>query len=300
MLPQYIKKETNIHKLPLRVKFSFLLANFIVLMLYENPLILVAIFFCVILVVVKSKTLKEWTSLLKFVIIMIFFVIIFNLLILHKGETVLLSGPNILFFGRMNITLETLFYSLSMSLSLLVIIRLFSIVTFTTHPDYLLESLSLILPKSMLALSLSLNLYPAFVRKAKDFTRSLELRGLDFDEGNITHRLKKKGKIITPLISSTLESVFESAESLEARGFGLKRRKLEMSRLNFSQRFSILLSFLLVVIAIFGIVFKVWNFEFFPIISGVFPESFYGWVWFFLLFLFNLPILLVKASIHRL
>jgi energy-coupling factor transport system permease protein len=177
---------------------------------------------------IVSKIFIEWSRVMKLIVFFIPFVILFNLLVNANGETVLWQMPfRIPIFGILNITLEELAFSLTMSIRIAAILGAFAVLNLTTDPDDLLNAVTkLRLPyRSVVVTSLSTKFVPVLFSDLKNIQDAQRSRGVDFSNGKLLDRIKKYGAIFFPLLSKSLDRSVQIAEAMETRGFGRYERR---------------------------------------------------------------------------
>ena len=220
----YKKKDNliyNFHYLTMLIYISMML---FLSLLFSHPLILLALFVSVVMVVISADIIKEWWEYLKFSIGFILLIVLINCIFVRLGTTVLFTGPYLPGLGKIRITLESLCYGMGMSIRLLLIISVFCLLNHVVNPDKVAKLLSRWGSKTTLALCLALRLFPIM---REDFARITEVqqsRGVDFQKAKGVKKIKKYISVMGIMLLSSLERAFQQAESMQARGYGLKGR----------------------------------------------------------------------------
>lgn len=140
-----------------------------------------------------------------------------NTLFTHNGATVL-------FYLRGNgVTLEALIYGLSAAVMLVSVIIWF--VSFNTimSADKLIFIFGKAAPVLGLTLSMIFRYIPLLKNRFQEIKMGQACLGRGEEKGFMA-RMRKLGKEASILVSWSLESSIESADSMEARGYGLKGR----------------------------------------------------------------------------
>ncbi len=140
-----------------------------------------------------------------------------NTLFTHNGATVL-------FYLRGNgVTLEALIYGLSAAVMLVSVIIWF--VSFNTimSADKLIFIFGKAAPVLGLTLSMIFRYIPLLKNRFQEIKMGQACLGRGEEKGFMA-RMRKFGKEASILVSWSLESSIESADSMEARGYGLKGR----------------------------------------------------------------------------
>ncbi len=143
---------------------------------------------------------------------------LFNVLSVHNGVTVLF------YVNGNRITREALLSGLSSGLLLGAVViwfRCFSVIITAEKLIYLFGR-----PAPMLALTLSMILryIPLLLDRFRQIDAAQRCMGRSIRRGGLIKRFRQFGKELSILISWSLEASIESADSMEARGYGLRRR----------------------------------------------------------------------------
>ena len=195
-------------------------------LLYENPLYLLALLFFLALLIKGVDGMEAWEGFLKTGVFLMFIVMLINPLVIRSGATVIWHGPEAPYLGKLDITMEALYYGAASSIRLLVIISIFCLYNLMISPDKVLNLFSRVAGKSVLMISLSTRMFPVMVRDLKRIKEVQQFRGVDFDEGNLWERVKKYSCLYNVLLLSSMEGSMEIAESMQARAFGSGKRSV--------------------------------------------------------------------------
>lgn len=199
------------------VSFSYFIVVIGTSMLYMNPVFQVisligALSYLIILD--RYKTLK----LIKFIFVMVLVIAIINMIFVNRGSTVL-------FYLRNNpVTLESLFYGFVSGLMLGSVMVWFSCYNEIMTSDKFLYIFGKITPTIALIVSMTLRLIPKLIEQTKIIANSQKTLGLDYNEGNISLKIKSCMRILSILVTWALEDAVQTADSMKARGYGIKKR----------------------------------------------------------------------------
>lgn len=186
-----------------------------IIMFSMNPLLLCIALVTSVLCAVIGGTANKKAHLFSFAVFLVAAVL--NPLFVHKGETPLF------FLNDRPITLEATVYGLcaaGMLTAALYRLRDLSKVMTSDRVLYLFGRFS---PKLALLLSMALRytaLFRVRWRKICDSQRALGL----FDDGNLIDAVRGRARVLSILITWTLENGIVTAESMESRGYGCGRR----------------------------------------------------------------------------
>ena len=194
---------------------AYYLCVLIVTMFSMNPLLLTIALLTSVLSAVAQGTANRRAHLFSLAVFLI--AAAMNPIIVHKGLTVLF------YLNDHPFTLEAVLYGLSagaMITAALYRLRDLSRVMTSDKVLYLFGRFS---PKLALLLSMSLRyvaLLKARWRRIQDTQRALGL----YDDGNLIDALRGRARVLSVLITWTLENGIVTAESMESRGYGTSRR----------------------------------------------------------------------------
>jgi len=170
----------------------------------------------------RSTMASSWGLFLKAGLILASFSILFNLLTVHYGETVILTlprltlrvGPVALLDLGGKTTMESLVYGLTSGLSLVAILLIFA--TFNVLVDHhrLLRFAPSFLYQTGMIASIAIAFVPQMVHSLQDIREAQAIRGHRF------RGIRDLLPLFVPLLTTGLERAIQLAESMEARGFG--------------------------------------------------------------------------------
>lgn len=200
---------------PIAIFVHFML-TIIIAMFIQNPIILLLALFGSILYYavtfrkISAKTLIFW-------ILLFLLISLINPIFSHKGETVLL------FINGKAITLEALFYGINngiMILSVMIWFLVFSEIMTSDKVMYIFGKFS---PRLALLISMSLRYIPLYRQRASIINNAQKTMSL-YKESNIVDNVKGGMRVTSSLITWSLETSVDTADSFAARGGELKHR----------------------------------------------------------------------------
>ena len=153
---------------------------------------------------------------LRFVVPMFLLVAVANPLINHRGVTLL--GM----FLNQWITLEAIAYGITAGLSLAALILWFSCYSEVMTSEKFLYLFGKIAPASALLISMALQLVPKLNRQLTEIKESQDM--LRPARKKLSSKLGTALRHTSTLVGWSLEGAVEQADSMKARGYGLKRR----------------------------------------------------------------------------
>jgi energy-coupling factor transport system permease protein len=193
-----------------------------------------------------------------------------------------------------SVTLESVVFSVAMSFRLLAVVSAFAVLTLTVNPDDMLQMFLLLrFPyRTVLTTSIASRFVPCLLTDVDLIQNSLRTRGYRLDEGGFLGRIKKRAVLIPPLLSNSLERSIQSAEAMEARGFGSKGKKtfyksIPTTRVDYffiSLPLSLFLMFMTMWVLGIG------TYDYYPVLSPVAATFPYVGVAVFIVFLTTAPV----------
>ncbi|MBQ6811348.1 MAG: energy-coupling factor transporter transmembrane protein EcfT [Firmicutes bacterium] len=169
---------------------------------------------------------------------------LFNPLFNHEGATILWYFPS----GN-PLTLESIYYGLASATMIAAVILWFACYNAIMTSDKFIYIFGRLIPSISLVFSMVLRMVPKFKNQAKVIINGQKCIGRDPMNGNFKQRLQNGVRIISILTTWALENGIETADSMRARGYGLKGRT-SFSTYRFDNRDKILAAALLLMLVI--------------------------------------------------
>lgn len=201
---------------PLLIFIYFVIVIFVT-MFTTHPILLLISFISSLAFTLSIIGFKNLLKSLLYSIPMLIMMAITNPLFVHKGET-------ILFFMNDNpITLEAIIYGLTISVMIVSVFYWFKCFNEIMTTDKHIYLFGKVTPKLGLMISMVLSFVPKFV---KQFKRIDEVqRGLGiYATDSYFDKIKCKLRVISILITWSLENSIDTSDSMRSRGYGLKQR----------------------------------------------------------------------------
>jgi|GEM_PF-2882933 len=212
----YSYRDTRFHNLNPLLKFSVCAVLAIAAMVLEDPPVLAALFVISAAIAAESRIITGWSYYMKVAVWIAVFLILLNLVLSQSGNTVLFEAKlNLPIFESIRITLEALFFGLTISLRLATVISAFALLSLTVSPQEMMRVMTKMkLPaKSVFVTSLSTRFVPSLMDDVETLTQVQKTRGAKLKG------IRGKGTVIIPLLSNSLERSVSVAEAMESRGF---------------------------------------------------------------------------------
>lgn len=206
-------------KLHPTVNFIFFVFVLVLSMFVMNPVCLALSLVCAFVNAVYLNGIKTVKLCLKFILPMVLLVIIINPVFNHQGVTILTYFP----WGN-PLTLESIVYGTVSAALLSSVILWFSVFNRVITSDKLVYLFGRIIPSLSLVLSMALRFVPKFSAQFKNVRNAQRCIGRNVSDGSIANRIKNGIRIISIMLSWSMENAIETADSMKSRGFGLKGR----------------------------------------------------------------------------
>lgn len=199
------------------VLFSFFVATIGLSMIFMHPVYLtITIFSAISLNIALRRQLffKDW----KLYVPLFFLMAIINPMISHNGQLVLL------YVNGNAITVEAILYGIAIATMIVAIMLWFSCYNVMMTSDKFIYLFGKVSPSLSLTLSISLRLVPRFRHQLTQIVQAQKVIGMDFTTGSLWHRIKCTVQILSILITWALDNAIDTADSMKARGYGVKKR----------------------------------------------------------------------------
>ena len=210
-----------------------------ILMFSNSPLFLIsaiAMGMCYDMLLKGRRSLRNNLFIILF---MSFLTVLINALFTHNGSTVLF------YLGNNRVTLEAACYGLAMALMLSGVVIWFSSFNVVMTSEKLIYILGRFAPVLGLTLSMIFRFVP-LLRTRFELIREGQKALYTGDEKGFIGKIRQFGKEVSILVSWSLESSIESADSMAARGYGLKgRTSYNLFKIRAADIMTLLLSMLL-------------------------------------------------------
>ena len=195
--------------------FVYFVTVILMILLCLNPIMTLiacigAIFF---LMKTEGAKLGSW---IKMIFPMVILIALANPIFNHKGVTRLF-----VFLGQW-ITLESVCYGITSGLSLAALILWFACYQQIMTSDKFLYLFGKVAPATALLISMSLNLVPKLKNQLRQIQDCQEM--LQPNTTTVLGKLKKSLRHVSTLMGWSLENTVEQADSMKARGYGIRKR----------------------------------------------------------------------------
>jgi energy-coupling factor transport system permease protein len=226
-------------------------------MIYTHPVCLAISLLCAMNYSIYLNGKKALRFIMIYMLPMMIFTALINPVFNHEGNTILNYLPD----GN-PLTLESIAYGIAAASMLVLTILWFSCFNTVMTSDKFVYIFGRLIPATSLILAISLRFVPRFRDQIKTISNAQKCVGRDVSNGNILQKARHGIKILSIMVTWTMENAIETADSMKARGYGLPGRTA-FSIYYFERRDVLMLAFTLFVgiyiiagVAIGGIYFR--------------------------------------------
>jgi energy-coupling factor transport system permease protein len=197
-----------------RAWLIWLAAALIVAMTATNPLYLIIVLMCVALVRASHGTGNTRLPAWRFGLAVVGFSTVYNALLTHVGDTVLVTLPQAIPLVGGRITLEAAAFGASRGLALWTILAVSSVLNDILSPYELVRLTPRFLRQAGLVVSITLAFVPQTLRSFRQVREAQAIRGHQL------RGIRDLVALLVPLLADSLEKAVQLAEAMEARGYG--------------------------------------------------------------------------------
>lgn len=203
-------------------------------MLTLNPIVLVISALAAMCYFAVLSVRRVWVSNLAYYMTFFVLITIANPIFSHNGETVLF------FLNDRQVTLEAVLYGAAIGGMIVGVIywcKCFSAVMTSDKTVYLFGR---VIPKLSVVLSITLRFIPLLKKKASEISAAQSTLGM-YSSNSIVDRVCASMRVFSAVLTWSLENAVDTANSMQARGYGLKGRT-SFSIFTFTRRDAIMLA----------------------------------------------------------
>jgi energy-coupling factor transport system permease protein len=199
------------------VAFLYYILMLIFTMLFLHPFFLLILFITTGIYTIMIKGKKAVGSMALFMPIALFIIII-NPLFNHRGTHILF------YIFNKPITEEALIYGIIMALMLLTIVTLYISYEKIIDSHKFLYLFSKLLPRASFVLAMTLRYIPLLKRRTGEIREVQRSVGANPLKSGKRNKIEDGMQVVSILTTWSLEDALLTAESMTAKGYGLKKR----------------------------------------------------------------------------
>lgn len=200
------------------INFIFFTAVIIAAIAFNQPVFLAISYLCPFIYSIKLNGKRA----VIFNIMLIPLVVIFTLFYSYYNH----FGITCLAFNIIGnqITKEALVYGFVIGIKAASVLMWFSCVHAVVSSDKVIYLFGCIAPKLSLFLSIILRMVPCIKERARKIHTAQKCIGKGINQGNVFRRIYNTSRVISIIITWTMENFIETSESMKSRGATLKGR----------------------------------------------------------------------------
>lgn len=191
--------------------FFFTVISCTMLILHPVYLVISLVAAFLLLFFYNKKSVKKFSF---FYIVLFLTTFLINPIINPTGEHVILQ------IGTRPITLEATLYGMAIASLIISALLWFSSYHYILTSDKLLFLFAKVMPSFALVIVITMRLIPQFHQQIQKIHLAQKALGMDYQVGNLKHRMTSITKILSTLITWALENAVETADAMKARGYG--------------------------------------------------------------------------------
>ena len=199
------------------ILFVYFMAMIFITMFTAHPVLLGLSFVCATAFCGMLTGGRKLLSSLAYSLPMLLIIALTNPLFSHNGETVLF------FLNDNPVTLEAVLYGLDIAVMIMAVFYWFKCYHEVMTSDKFIYLFGRVIPKLSLLLSMALNFIPKFKRQYREIDQAQKALGI-YTSKSYVDRVRSKIRVLSILVTWSLENSVETADSMRARGYGLKGR----------------------------------------------------------------------------
>ena len=250
------------------INLIFFLTIIIFSVIVMNPVFLGVSFICAFIYSVFFKGISAVKFNLLLVIPLLVLSTVINPLINNRGITVMFQLP----WGPA--TLEAVIYGFTTGLMIGSVIMWFVSFNIIITSDKLIYLFGRIIPGISLIFVMILRFIPRYRDQIKKINEGQESIGKGVGSGTMRQKIINGSRILSVMFTWALENAVQTADSMKARGYGLKNRTTYMKyKFTFSDKILALFMVILSAGVIYSLSFGAMGAEYFPFVSFTFAEG---------------------------
>jgi energy-coupling factor transporter transmembrane protein EcfT len=213
----YSPGRSPLHRASPGAAITYLGALAAIAFVYPNPLVLLAAGVAAVLAGLLAGARRAVVASLKLAILLFVVMLAVNLLVNHRGDTVLVRGWDLPLLGNTDVTLESLVEGAVLGTRVVVAVIVFGVYSACVDPDRVLRALRPLARRSAMSAGLVARMVPLAVGDGARLREAAELRGPAAAPVG-------RGALARRVVESSLDRAVDVAATLELRGHSLPPR----------------------------------------------------------------------------
>jgi len=213
----YAPGRSPLHRASPGAAVAYLGGLAIVGFIYSSPLVLVAAGLATALAGYAAGAGRAVRASLRLALPLLVFMILVNVLVSHRGETILVRGWDMPVLGNTDITLESLAAGAVIGLRVVAIVLVFAVYSACVDPDRVLRALRPLARRSAMTAGLVTRMAPLAAADSARLREAAALRGPGAEQVG-------RAALARRLVEGSLDRAVDVAATLELRGHSLGGR----------------------------------------------------------------------------
>ena len=210
----YTPGRSPLHRASPGASIAYLGALALVGFVYSSPLVLLAAAAATALAGHAAGAGRAVRASLRLALPLLFFMVLINALVTHRGDTVLVRGWEMPVLGNTDITLESLAAGAVIGLRVVAVVLVFAVYSACVDPDRVLRALRPIARRSAMTAGLVTRMVPLAAADGARLKEAAALRGPGAEPVG-------RAALARRLVEGSLDRAVDVAATLELRGHSL-------------------------------------------------------------------------------
>ena len=210
----YTPGRSPLHRASPGASIAYLGALALVGFVYSSPLVLLAAAAATALAGYAAGAGRAVRASLRLALPLLFFMVLINALVTHRGDTVLVRGWEMPVLGNTDITLESLAAGAVIGLRVVAVVLVFAVYSACVDPDRVLRALRPIARRSAMTAGLVTRMVPLAAADGARLKEAAALRGPGAEPVG-------RAALARRLVEGSLDRAVDVAATLELRGHSL-------------------------------------------------------------------------------
>jgi energy-coupling factor transport system permease protein len=213
----YAPGRSPLHRASPAAATVFLGSLAVVAFVYSSPLVLIATGAAIAIAGAAAGAGRAVAASLRLSVSLLVLMVAINVLVSHRGETVLVRGWDVPVLGNTDVTLESLAAGAAIGLRVVVVVLAFAVFSACVDPDRVLRALRPVARRSALTAALVTRMVPLAAADGARLREASELRGPGAEPVG-------RAALARRLLEGSLDRAVDVAATLELRGHSLEVR----------------------------------------------------------------------------
>jgi energy-coupling factor transport system permease protein len=219
----YRPGRSPLHRASPGAAIAYLGALALVGFIYSSPLVLLAAGLATVLAGYAAGAGRAVRASLRLALPLLLFMVLINVLVTHRGDTVLVRGWDMPVLGNTDVTLESLAAGAVIGLRVVAVVLVFAVYSACVDPDRVLRALRPLARRSAMTAGLVTRMVPLAAADGSRLREAVALRGPGAEPVG-------RAALARRLVEGSLDRAVDVAATLELRGHSLGIRPVSRRR----------------------------------------------------------------------